>query len=154
MSRANPYAYHAMMRNLSIQHSQWDKVKELEPYYKKYLEFEAQTREIDMQEAKRQQAASQQAASQQALVQQQQQALVQQQAAAQPQQQALAQQQAAAQQQQQQYKHDTEYPQVQGAPSLGGWFGGGRKHKSPRRKNKTRKSRKARRLYKSRKRHR
>ena len=144
MSRANPYAYHAMMRNLSIQHSQWDKVKELEPYYKQYLEFEAQTREIDMQEAKRQQA----------LVQQQQQ-----QAAAQPQQQAAAQpqQQAAAQQQQQaaaqqQYKHDTEYPQVQGAPSLGGWFGGGRKHKSPRRKNKTRKSRKARRLYKSKRR--
>ena len=128
MSRANPYAYHAMMRNLSIQHSQWDKVKELEPYYKQYLEFEAQTREIDMQEAKRQQA----------LVQQQQQ-----QAAAQPQQQAAA---------QQQYKHDTEYPQVQGAPSLGGWFGGGRKHKSPRRKNKTRKSRKARRLYKSKRR--
>ena len=58
-----------------------------------------------------------------------------------------------------QMKRDEEEPQVQGAPSLGGlsslWkFGGGRKHKSPRRKNKTHKSRKARRLYKSRKRHR
>ena len=56
-----------------------------------------------------------------------------------------------------QMKRDEEEPQVQGAPSLGGlssWFkrGSGRKHKSPRRKNKTRKSRKVHRLYKSRKR--
>lgn len=78
------------------------------------------------------------------------------------QQKAAQQQQAAAQQQQQQYENDTKYTQVQGAPTLGmfsKFFGGRKKYnKSPRRKNKTRKSRKTQRkvhrLYKSRNRRR
>jgi hypothetical protein len=75
-------------------------------------------------------------------------------------QQALAQQQQAAAQQQQTAQQQVAAQQQQqkgyGGLFSSGDFSGGRirKHKSPSRKNKTRKSRKARRLYKSRKRRR
>jgi hypothetical protein len=112
-------------------------------------------RRIAYQESMIQQEARAAAARQQALAQQQQAA----------QQQAEAQQQAQQEQTSLNLTNDTQNPQVQGGPSLGGlgkFLGGRRKYnKSPRRINKTRRSgkspRKSRRLYinvKSRKRRR
>ena len=102
-------------------------------------------REQQLQQQQQQQAAAQQQAQQQQQTAPQQQAQQQQQTAPQQQQQTAPQQQQTAPQQQQGY----------GGLFSSSFSGGrGRKHKSPRRKNKTHKSIKSRRLYKSRKRHR
>jgi len=127
------------------------------PYQTEEQVKEEAERRIAYQESMIQQEARAAAARQQALAQQQQQALAQQQqqALAQQQQQAAAQQQAQQEQTALNQQNDTQYPQVQGGPSLGGFgkfFGGRRKYnKSPRRINKTRRPgkrpRKSRRLY-------
>ena len=122
----NPHAYGAMMHDLALQNGQYGLAEQLRGEKNKYIAFEYNRPENILA---RQQAAAQAAAKQNA--------------------QAPA---------KQQYENDRQNPQVQGGPSLGGlsrFFGGRKKYnKSPRRKNKTRKSRKARRLYKSRNRRR
>ena len=128
-------AYEAMMLKLLE-----DRIKE-----KLRINQPHQTEEQVKREAERRIAYQESIIRQEAAAAQQQQ----QQTAQQQQQTAAQQQQTAAQQQQ------TAAQQKQG---YGGVFtssfsgGHGRKHKSPRRKNKTRKSRKARRLYKSKRR--
>ena len=143
-------AYEAMMRKLLEDHLKEELGIKQPRQTAEQVKEEAEMR-IAHQRSMIQQEARAAASRQQALAQQQQQALAQQQA--QQEQTALNQ------------TNDTQYPQVQGGPSLGGFgkfFGGRRKYnKSPRRKNKTRRSgkspRKSRRLYinvKSRKRRR
>ena len=151
-------AYEAMMRKLLEDHLKEELGIKQPRQTAEQVKEEAEMR-IAHQRSMIQQEARAAASRQQALAQQQQQALAQQQ------QQALAQQQAQQEQTALNQTNDTQYPQVQGGPSLGGFgkfFGGRRKYnKSPRRKNKTRRSgkspRKSRRLYinvKSRKRRR
>jgi len=155
-------AYEAMMRKLLEDHLKEEAGIKQPRQTAEQVKQEAEMR-IAHQRSMIQQEARAAESRQQALAQQQQQALAQQQqqALAQQQQQAEAQQQAQQEQTALNQTNDTQYPQVQGGPSLGGFgkfFGGRRKYnKSPRRKNKTRKSRKSRRLYinvKSRKRRR
>ena len=151
-------AYEAMMRKLLEDHLKEEAGIKQPQQTAEQVKEEAEMR-IAHQRSMIQQEARAAAARQQALAQQQQQALAQQQ------QQAAAQQQAQQEQTALNQTNDTQYPQVQGGPSLGGFgkfFGGRRKYnKSPRRINKTRRSgkrpRKSRRLYinvKSRKRRR
>ena len=135
----NPYAYNAMMHDLSLKNGQYVFANQLRGEKKKFEDFEYNRPENILA---RQQAAAQAAAKQKAQAAAKQQAQV------------------AAQQEQQQYENDTKYPQVQGGPPLGGlsrFFGGRRKYnKLPRHINKTRRSgkspRKSRRLYKSKRR--
>jgi len=148
-------AYEAMMRKLLEDHLKEEAGIKQPRQTAEQVKEEAEMR-IAHQRSMIQQEARAAAARQQALAQQQQQAA---------QQQAEAQQQAQQEQTALNQTNDTQYPQVQGGPSLGGFgkfFGGRRKYnKSPRRINKTRRSgkrpRKSRRLYinvKSRKRRR